>query len=268
MAIHSQYSSPHIAFIDSGIGGLSILSQVKLSVPNMRVSYFMDNHFLPYGELEGEFLITRLSAIVAFLQTTAPDLVVMACNTASTQALEQLRCEYDVPFVGVVPAIKPAALLSKNKHIGLLATKATVQGLYIQTLIGQYAADCQVTSLGSSEVVACAEAYFWHGYCDKPLPDLTCFTGVDTLVLGCTHFPLIKSQLIDKLPVGIALVDSGEAIARRVKQLLEDDLLTIQPADGSIGHMLYCTKPLNDLQIQRLKVEGFQGVECVMISQS
>lgn len=265
MVTHFQRSHSHVAFIDSGIGGLSIVQNVKQSVPNMQVSYFMDNHFLPYGELTSEFLISRLTDIVGFLQATQPDLVVIACNTASTQALEVLRGEFAVPFVGVVPAIKPAALLTKNKHIGLLATKATVQGQYIKTLMAEYAANCQLTSLGSSEVVACAEKYFWHGHCDNPLPDLTCFDNVDILVLGCTHFPLIKPQLIDILPEGITLVDSGAAIARRVKHLLDDDLLTIERADGFIGNMLYCTKPLTNLHIQRLKVEGFQGVECVTI---
>ena len=271
MSVHSQpfqHAHPHIAFIDSGIGGMSVLDEVKQAVPNMRVSYFMDNHFLPYGEQDTEFLVSRLIAIVKFLVATKPDLVVVACNTASTISLDKLRAKFNLPFVGVVPAIKPAGAMSINKHIGVLATKTTVQGEYLQDLITKYAADCQVTTLGSSELVVFAEHYFWHdnektlsGSFPDSFPDLGCFADVDTLVLGCTHFPLVKSQLAAKLSPHIKLVDSGQAIARRVKHLIGSEYQNEIEQGLSTGNILYCSSTLSDTQIQRLKDKGFNGVE-------
>ena len=270
MSVNSQqlqHTHPHIAFIDSGIGGMSVLDEVKCAVPNMTVSYFMDNHFLPYGEQDTEFLVSRLIDIVKFLAVTKPDLVVIACNTASTISLDKLRAEFSLPFVGVVPAIKPAGAMSVNKHIGVLATKTTVQGQYIQDLIAKYAVDCQVTTLGSSELVAFAERYFWHD--EKPLPDslpdLSCFADVDTLVLGCTHFPLVKSQLAAKLPAHLKLVDSGQAIARRVKHLLTGEVEGENNSRLNASNILYCSSKLSDTQIQRLKDKGFEGVEVVSV---
>ena len=272
-----QCAHPHIAFIDSGIGGMSVLDEVKQTVPNMTVSYFMDNHFLPYGEQDTEFLVSRLIDIAKFLAATKPDLVVIACNTASTISLDKLRAKFNLPFVGVVPAIKPAGAMSVNKHIGVLATKTTVQGTYIQDLIANYAADCQVTTLGSSELVACAERYFWHenaqeslfdSFLDSlpdPFPDLSCFAEVDALVLGCTHFPLVKSQLAAKLPSHLKLVDSGQAIARRVKHLLVGEVERQSKEHSEASNILYCSSKLSDAQIQRLKDKGFEGVELVNI---
>ena len=182
---------PHVAFIDSGIGGMSVLFEVRKTVPIMNVSYLMDNLYLPYGQLNPADLLRRLTTVVQFIRSLQPDLVVIACNTASTHSLSQLRRIFsDQQFVGVVPAIKPAAMLAANKLIGLLATPATASSDYLNRLMTEYAADCQLISLGTSALVKCAEEYFWNETLDvDSFPDLTCFEPVDVLVLGCTHFP-------------------------------------------------------------------------------
>ena len=259
--LDSKNGVPHVAFIDSGIGGLSVVNCVKQLLGPMQISYFMDNRYLPYGELSGDVLIARLTAIVKFLHALKPDLVVIACNTASIQSLAFLRSQFDLPFVGVVPAIKPAALQSKTKIIGLLATPATVKDEYTKALSDQYAQDCRLISLGSSEVVSCAEQYFWHGEENVDLlPDFSCFSAIDTLVLGCTHFPLIKHLIADHLSACVQLIDSGDAIARQVKRLLAGCEFA-----GVASQMLYCSQSIEVGHIQRLQREGFAGVEWVKV---
>jgi len=152
------------------------------------------------------------------------DIVVVACNTASTVVLPELRARIGQPVVGVVPAVKPAAGVTRNHRIGLLATPATVDRPYLQRLIDDYAPDCEILRVGSSELVRLAEDSLETGAVagHRIEPILAPFIrgGVDTVVLGCTHFPLIRESLMAVMPGDVAWVDSGEAIARRVEQLL------------------------------------------------
>jgi len=235
-------SAPSILVIDSGVGGLSICRSILALDSRLQLIYFADDAYFPYGLKSDEQLRRRLIQIVSqMLDLHQPELVVLACNTVSTLLLPELRALFDVPFVGVVPAIKPAAKLSRTKSLGLLATPGTVKRPYTDKLIADYASDCEVLRVGSSELVSLAEGFLsGHEVSEFQLSSILLpFTGqesqVDTIVLGCTHFPLLKAHLSKILP-GIQWVDSGEAIASRVLSLLsslESCALNYYPLDPS-----------------------------------
>ncbi len=216
-----------VLFIDSGVGGLSVWQEVSKLNANLNYVYVFDNKFFPYGEKDASLIIERCNAIVAaIVQRYKIDLVVVACNTASTVVLPTLRQNFAMPIVGVVPAIKPACALSSNKVIGLLATPATVRRQYIDDLIDQYANNCQVIRVGSSELVQLAERKMqsFDVSLDQIKSCLQPFLNepyLDTIVLGCTHFPWLKPEITSILP-SVRCVDSGEAIARRVQFLLKN----------------------------------------------
>ena len=217
-----------ILVFDSGVGGLSILQALQETLPDCEYIYASDNEAFPYGTKSAEFLIARVHCVLqALIKKVQPDIIVVACNTASTLVLPHIRRHFTIPIVGVVPAIKPAALQSETKVIGLLGTPGTVTRDYTKALIKEFADDCEVVSVGSSELVILAEEAL-RGVpppetvlCSllKPLIDKR---QLDTIVLACTHFPLVKKQLIDALPRNVNWVDSGEAIARRVSSLLDN----------------------------------------------
>ena len=217
-----------ILVFDSGVGGLSILQALQETLPDCEYIYASDNEAFPYGTKSAEFLITRVQCVLqALINKTQAHIIVVACNTASTLVLPHIRRHFTIPIVGVVPAIKPAAQQSETKVIGLLGTPGTVTRDYTKALIEEFAKGCEVVSVGSSELVILAEEAL-RGVSPpqtalrsllKPLIDKR---QLDTVVLACTHFPLIKKQLIDALPRSVNWVDSGEAIARRVSSLLDN----------------------------------------------
>ena len=216
---------PRILLFDSGMGGLSIARSLWRHLPGVGIVYLADNACFPYGDRSEHEVIGRCTSLVEQTLLDYPcDVVVVACNTASTVVLPELRARISQPVVGVVPAVKPAAALSDNRRIGVLATPATVDRPYLQRLIDDYAPDCEVVRVGSSELVRLAENSLETGTVARHLvePILAPFVrgGVDTVVLGCTHFPLIRDSLMAAMPGNIAWVDSGSAIARRVEQLL------------------------------------------------
>lgn len=224
---------PHILVFDSGAGGLSVAKEILRKIPNCHMSYAADDAFYPYGIKEDRVLTQRIITQVGKLyEALKPDIVVVACNTASTLALETLRGKFDCPFVGVVPAIKPAALLSESKVIAVLATPATVSRIYTHNLIKDYAPEHKVILHGSNILVEIAERKLFSNDIDQRLlqkefdtlfaePDAE---QIDTLVLACTHFPLLKQEIMAitrQRKRSINLIDSGEAIARRVWDLLD-----------------------------------------------
>ncbi|WP_434939483.1 glutamate racemase [Shewanella sp. HL-SH8] len=217
-------SEPILVF-DSGIGGLSVLSEIRKLLPNRDYHYLFDNARLPYGNLSEEDLIEGcVELILQQVHQINAAIVVVACNTASTLVLPRLRASLSIPVVGVVPAIKPAAALSAKKHIGLLATPGTVKRDYTQELINEFADDCKVELFGSSELVMMAEKYVAGEIIDlvelalilQPIKD----ADIDVLVLGCTHFPIIAAKINQILGNHVKLLDSGLAIANRVKTLV------------------------------------------------
>ncbi|MCL1144191.1 glutamate racemase [Shewanella gaetbuli] len=214
-----------ILVFDSGIGGLSVLTEIRKQLPNNHYHYLFDNARMPYGNLSEHELVTGcVELIMQQADVIKPSVIVVACNTASTLVLPKLRQRLSVPIVGVVPAIKPAAAKSINKHIGLLATPGTVARDYTQVLINNFANDCTVELFGSSELVLMAEEYIASGEIDlgkleKVLRPIT-LTDIDVLVLGCTHFPIIAQHISSIIGKNVQLLDSGEAIANRVSSLI------------------------------------------------
>ncbi|MBV1840040.1 glutamate racemase [Photobacterium ganghwense] len=213
-----------VLIFDSGVGGLSVYQEIYAQLPDVQYIYTFDDAAFRYGELPESELIERTSYIVNLLVARHQiDLVVVACNTASTIVLPTLRGQLTIPVVGVVPAIKPAALLSQQKVIGLLATPATVQRAYTDSLIRQFARDCEVLRIGSTRLVEMAEQKLRGEAVD--LEELREILSpwrqrVDCIVLGCTHFPLIKAEIQQAFEQPVQIVDSGKAIANRVKALL------------------------------------------------
>lgn len=220
----------NILVLDSGVGGLSICRSILKLCPQLHIRYVADDSAFPYGTKDDRFLIERLSELIAQChERFSFDLVILACNTASTLVLPSLRERFDVPFVGVVPAIKPAAMQTKTKAIGLLATPGTVSREYTDALIRDFAADCSVLKVGSNALVEQAERLLFGEGVDQDAlrgaldPFMDSFEAIDTIVLGCTHFPFLQEHLALIMP-GVDWVDSGDAIARRVQSLLKDDL--------------------------------------------
>ena len=213
-----------VLVFDSGVGGLSIFEQIATLLPQQHIVYAFDNEAFPYGELADDVLIARVCGMISSICAQQKiSLVVIACNTASTLVLPSLRSMLTVPVVGVVPAIKPAAMFSKTKKIGLLATPATIKRSYTHQLIEEFAPDCDVKLLGSTALVQMGEAKLRGLQPDmgELQQILTPFINqVDCVVLGCTHFPLLKVEIEQVLGESCKIVDSGKAIALRVKHLL------------------------------------------------
>ena len=223
-----------ILLFDSGVGGLSVLAPVRAALPRAGFVYVADNAGFPYGTKSEAEIAARVPALLGRLvERYRPALAVIACNTASTIALGPVRAALDVPVVGTVPAIKLAAALSATRAIGVLGTAATVRQPYVDALATEFAADCLVLRHGSARLVEFAEAKLRGP--ETPLTDyaaeLNGLLGqpggsqVDTVVLACTHFPLIAAELgaaAHSLRAGpITFVDGGAGIARRVAHLLQ-----------------------------------------------
>ena len=219
-----------ILIFDSGVGGLSVFDAICAAGLPIEIDYAADTAWLPYGEKTEADLRARVPAILARLGAQfEPDLIVIACNTASTIALDAARAAVQVPIVGVVPPIKPAAETTKSGAIGLLATPATVSGAYVDDLIARFAPTKMVIRFGSTRLVAAAEAALAgkatdRGAIDEAIGGLFGAergAAIDVVALACTHFPLLKDELAAAGPAGCAWLDSGAAIARRVGALLE-----------------------------------------------
>lgn len=214
---------------DSGLGGLSIVAEIRKALPRARLAYLCDNAFFPYGTKADQALLAHfLKVMAAAIARVQPDLIVTACNTISTICLPELRAATSIPVVGVVPAVKPAAAMRKRKCIGVLATPATIDRPYTDDLIARHAADCRVLKLGSAELVAMAEAKLLGKPVEMeklreilaPLLTPPPAERPDVVVLACTHFPLLRAELEAISPPDITWVDSGEAVARRVVEVL------------------------------------------------
>jgi len=217
-----------IVVFDSGVGGLSVYQEIIKKCPNHHYVFVSDNKAFPYGTKSEEELIERVLTVVQSIDRCyKPDLLVVACNTASTIALPSLRDNFNFPIVGVVPAIKPAAIASKTKTIGLLATPGTIARNYTQNLIDEFANDCTVIKVGSSELVEIAEQKIYGNSInikkiEKELAPFFNIDELDTLVLACTHFPLLNNEMADIFKLrnhSVVFVDSGVAIANRVFEL-------------------------------------------------
>jgi len=218
-----------ILVFDSGLGGLTVFREIAAARPNARFVYVADDAGFPYGNQPEDALVARILDVIGkAIADHAPDLVVVACNTASTLALSELRARFAVPFVGTVPAIKPACAQSVSKRIAVLGTLATVGREYTRALIREFAAGCDVVLVGSPRLASFAEAEL----AGAPVADAAirseiagCFVEAegrrtDTVVLACTHYPLLIERFRAVAPWPVEWLDPAPAIARRVADLL------------------------------------------------
>ena len=222
--------APRALVFDSGLGGLSVLAEIRRLRPDVEIVYAADDAAFPYGRLGEAELVARVETVMAALiGETEPDIVVIACSTASTLALPPLRAAYPrLPFVGTVPAIKPAAAASRSGLISVLATRGTVARDYTHALVRDHAGNCEVTLVGSSALAVIAERVMRGEAVDDAeirREIAPCFVDrdgrrTDQIVLGCTHFPLILDRLERLSPWPVGFVDPAPAIARRLDALL------------------------------------------------
>lgn len=217
--------------VDSGLGGISVVRALKTMRPELSLHYLADTAFFPYGSRSAEALNTRASTLMAHaIQLLKPSVIVLACNTLSTLCLEPLRRQCDTAFVGTVPPIKVASALSKTKRFTLLATPNTAASNYSANLIKQFASDCVVDCYGAPHLASMAEAYILHHHCDTDAlrqEIAPCFLDdardkTDCVVLGCTHYPLLKEKLEECSPWPVHWIDASDAIARQALSLLSN----------------------------------------------
>jgi glutamate racemase len=242
---------PTILVFDSGLGGLTVLREIVGARPDAHFVYVADDAFFPYGHHSEKQIIARVVPLIGELITAhAPDLVVIACNTASTLVMSHLRERYNIPFVGTVPAIKPACVQSKTRRVSVLGTKGTVQREYTKGLIRDFAQGCEVTLVGSGELASLAEAALsGNEVSDRDIlaEIVPCFVGAgealsartDTIVLACTHYPLLLGRLKRLAPWPVDWIDPAPAIARRVSDLLGKPGAD---ADHSGAEMIFTSK--------------------------
>jgi glutamate racemase len=260
-----------VLVFDSGVGGLTVAEEIRALGPALGVHYAADSGFFPYGDKSDEALRERLPKVAkALCDRVKPDVFVIACNTASTLALSDVRAVLDIPVVGTVPAIKPAASLTQTGTVGLLATPGTIRRAYTSELIEKFAGHLHVIMHGSIELVRLAEAHARgedihidrFAKAQAPLFDVPGGEKIDTIVLACTHFPLVRGQLIASAPQPVSYVDSGAAIARQTIRMLP-----VETEARGIGGQAYLTSSPEDEADLALVLRryGFPELERVAI---
>tara|TARA_B100000678_G_scaffold146050_2_gene122038 strand:- start:359 stop:1156 length:798 start_codon:yes stop_codon:yes gene_type:complete len=230
-----------ILFFDSGVGGLSVLGPTRALLPDAPIVYAADSAGFPYGTRADADIAARVPALLGRLtERYHPRLIVIACNTASTIALPAVRAALDLPIVGTVPAIKPAAEQSVTRTIGVLGTAATVRQAYVDDLASRFAADCTVLRHGSAELVQLAEAKL-RGEATDPAAYRAALSGlldqpggdrIDIIVNACTHFPLVCDELAAAAPHPVRFIDGGPGIARRIAHLTSGQTWPAAPVSG------------------------------------
>ncbi|MHA7942136.1 glutamate racemase [Formosa sp. 3Alg 14/1] len=235
-------SKQPIGIFDSGVGGTSVFKEIEALLPNENTIYLADSANAPYGDKSAEDILKLSIKNTELLLSKNCKLIVVACNTATTNAITTLRASYNVPFIGIEPAIKPASLNSKTKAVGILATKGTLSSELFHNTTNLYKNDVQVIEQIGEGIVPLIEAgktlsrdmrALLTTYL-KPMID----ANIDYLVLGCTHYPYLLPLLLDILPNHVKIIDSGEAVARQTKTILETQhIINTQPKPAS--HKFY-----------------------------
>ncbi|MBX8476839.1 glutamate racemase [Pseudomonas cichorii] len=224
-----------VGVFDSGVGGLSVLTEIRQLLPNESLLYVADGGNIPYGEKTPEFIIQRCLTIAGFLREQGAKALVLACNTATVAGVAQIRQRYpDWPIVGMEPAVKPAAAATRSGVVGVLATTGTLQSAKFAALLDRFASDVRVITqpcpglvelIETGDLLSPAIRQLLWSYVEPLLLE-----GCDTIILGCTHYPFIKPLLRQMIPDSISLIDTGAAVARQLQRLLaQSDLLSTGP---------------------------------------
>jgi len=231
-----------IGVFDSGIGGLSILDEALDQLPEHDYIYLADSANAPYGEKSSEWIAARSLALCQYLAEEGCDAIVVACNTATAEAIKDIRQKLNIPIIGVEPGIKPAAMQTQNGIVGVLATEATLNSDKFNALLATLPANCQFIKQAGAGLVPLIESGEADGEDTlellakhlEPIQD----AGADTLVLGCTHYPFLRKAIRKLLGDSITLIDTGEAVVRQLKRQLEDNETThSEDACGSVLFM-------------------------------
>ena len=216
-----------IGIFDSGCGGLSVLKEIRALLPGLRCIYYSDNANCPYGDKSPEFVQNRCMAVTDLLLKRGASAVVVACNTATAAAIPALRAKYDIPFVGMEPAVKPAVSLTKSGVVGVLATSGTLGGTLYRNTKARYEGSVKVieqVGLGFVELVESLETEGRHAQqvVEASLMPLL-EQGADTIVLGCTHYPFLLPLMKRLAGPGVCFIDPAPAVARRLSDVLEEN---------------------------------------------
>ncbi len=225
-----------VGVFDSGVGGLSVLGEIRALLPAESLLYVADSAHVPYGDKSPEFIRARSLAIAEFLLAQGAKALVLACNTATAAAIADLRSVYpQVPIIGMEPAVKPAAAATQTGVVGVLATTGTLKSAKFAALLDRFASDVRVITQPCPGLVEQIESGALRSTETRELlnawvqPLLA--EGCDTLILGCTHYPFIKPLLRELLPANVSLIDTGAAVARQLRRVLsEHELLASGPA--------------------------------------
>lgn len=232
-------SSSPIGVFDSGLGGLSIWKEIHQLLPNENTIYLADSKNAPYGEKSKQEIIDFSIKNTEYLLAQGCKMIVVACNTATTNAIKVLRANYDVPFIGIEPAIKPAALQTKTHKIGVLATKGTLSSELFISTSEQYRASKDIIEVEGKGLVVLIE----EGKLEQTKPLLEQYLkplvaeGVDHIVLGCSHYPFLIPIIKTIVPPHVTLIDSGEAVAKQTKSILEKHQLLKNTIENT--HVFY-----------------------------
>lgn len=241
------FDSGFIGMFDSGMGGLSVLREVRALLGAEDVLYYADSAYCPYGQRTPAEIIARSALITGALVQRGAKIIVVACNTATSVALANLRASTSVPIVGMVPAVKPAVATSHGGHIGVLATPRTASGDMLADLIESHAAAVEVTTVAAPGLADLVEAGQTSGphveTVLRPLLAPLVAAGIDTLVLGCTHYPFLRETISRLLGPDIEIIDSGEAVARRTQSVLCEHAMTRQTTTGGALRLLTSGDP-------------------------
>ncbi len=226
-----------LGLFDSGVGGLSVMKEVRRLLPSENLFYFADSAFCPYGNKPFEVIRARAFAIVDFLLSMNAKLIIIASNTTSIAALDAVREQYEVPVVGVEPAIKPAVAATRSGKIGVLATEVTLAGSRFNSLVERFGDKVEVYNQPCAGLVEMVESGAWNkpqaqellARCIRPL----LAKGVDTIILGCTHYPFLRSLIEKQAGAGVEVIDTGGAVARQVVRVIgKNGLATCETAPG------------------------------------
>ena len=242
-----------LGLFDSGVGGLSVMKEVRRMLPSENLLYYADSAYCPYGNKPPEAIRARAFVIVEFLLSMNAKLIVIASNTTSIAALDAVRERYDVPVVGVEPAIKPAVSATRSGRIGVLATEVTLAGSRFSSLVEKFGNKVEVYNQPCPGLVEVVESGAW----DKPQAEALlarCIRpllakGVDTIILGCTHYPFLR-PLIEKLAGGeVRVIDTGGAVARQVVRIIgKNGLVANETEVGPVFRLLWGTP---DIVVER-----------------
>jgi glutamate racemase len=251
-----------VGIFDSGLGGLSVLRAVRALLPAERLVYVADSRYAPYGQRDDDFIADRTLAIGEWLAAQGAKALVVACNTATAQSIERVRERLSIPLVGVEPGIKPAALQSRTRVAGVLATQVTLRSARFQALVERHAGDLRVLCQPGHGLVEAVER------CDTGSPELLALlrgyltpmldAGADTLVLGCTHYPFLDTAIRSIVGERMTLIDTSVAIARQLERVLAQHGL-LASADAAPGDARFCST--NDGAHLRMLAAALLGID-------